>query len=482
MRHRIHLADEDSHFPNPRFYLVGIATKVAEETIVSASPHFSKEPLPSGAEKRKAEGLERTFRLLSWVKFRRSDYSHRWKMSAQKVFVSYCHEDSNWASEVLRFSDLLRENGVDSTIDQYSGYRSRDWALWGPQQVDMSDIVVCVGSPGFVERWARSSGSGVSDEGRAIRQKFSVNPESVVFVLLPGRGQADIPSDLRSWNYFSVLTLDSVGIQSVVARCTDQSLLPKPPIGSVPNLQNIRRSGAGSLESVSDQSSRDKIVAFVERIGDDATLGLNIERGVRLAIDIWNRSNADRPIRLQTFETSEEPGLTRLAAERLVTDKKVLGVVGPGFSRQMFEAMPIFQAALIPCVTPCATNSLLQLEGWSMFNRVIAHDTSLAPALVRLLEDYKAVAIIDDGSGYGHGLAAAVRAGRNRPLDISFSRMQIESNPLQVQNVLPQVSAVVYGGYFAEAAQVVRFLRESGFRGAFVTVTDASISSSLIWH
>ena len=86
----------------------------------------------------------------------------------------------------------------------------------------------------------------------------------------------------------------------------------------------------------------------------------------------------------------------------------MVAVIGPAFSGESAAADPIFESAGIPNVSASATNVKLAQNGWKFFHRVLAADDAQgkgdADYLVKTL-GLKTVAVIDDSSVYGEGLA-----------------------------------------------------------------------------
>jgi hypothetical protein len=155
-----------------------------------------------------------------------------------KVFVSYSHEDeeldSDWNRSVLTFAGLLHQSWIDVQFDQYDEYQlGRDWDLWGPQAIDTADVIVGIASPGYASGWKKATGSGVSDEARAIRAAMR-NGKRLLFVVLPGRSKAGIPADLQSQHYETVQSLDAAGIRGVLGCLMGKPQRVRPDRGTRP--------------------------------------------------------------------------------------------------------------------------------------------------------------------------------------------------------------------------------------------------------
>ena len=60
-----------------------------------------------------------------------------------RVFTSYSHDSHEHEARVLAFSDRLRNDGVDSLIDQYEG-PEEGWPFWMEAQISESGFVLIV--------------------------------------------------------------------------------------------------------------------------------------------------------------------------------------------------------------------------------------------------------------------------------------------------------------------------------------------------
>lgn len=117
-------------------------------------------------------------------------------------------------------------------------------------------------------------------------------------------------------------------------------------------------------------------------------------------------------------DDAADPKQATAAAQKLV-DVNVHGVVGHFTSGATLPASPIYNDAGIPQITPSSTNPKFTRQGFAGAFRLVADDTQQGGALGRFsVETLKArtVAVIDDRTAYGQGLAdefekAAVAAG-----------------------------------------------------------------------
>ena len=88
-------------------------------------------------------------------------------------------------------------------------------------------------------------------------------------------------------------------------------------------------------------------------------------------------------------------------------DSKVAGVVGHLNSGTTIPASKIYNDCGIPMVTGAATNPALTKPGYKTTFRIIANDDALGAALANDAKknNLKRVAVIDDRTAYGQGIA-----------------------------------------------------------------------------
>ena len=219
-----------------------------------------------------------------------------------------------------------------------------------------------------------------------------------------------------------------------------------------------------------------KIGFFGALTGADAQLGINIENGAKLAIQQYNASNPTVKVSLDPFDSQGDPAQANNGATKLINDK-VVAVIGPAFSGESAAADPIFESAQIPNVSASATNVKLAQNGWKFFHRVLADDSVQGPAdadyMVKTLGD-KNIAVIDDNSTYGKGLADAVRGqltsiGGKDVLDDHVDPKGADYGSTVNKIVASNAQGIFYGGYYDAAGRLVKQLRAAGYKGHFMS-------------
>jgi branched-chain amino acid transport system substrate-binding protein len=147
--------------------------------------------------------------------------------------------------------------------------------------------------------------------------------------------------------------------------------------------------------------------------GAVAQLGKDNENGARLAVEEINAKGLmiggqKVTLRLDGEDDASDPKTATQVAQKLVDDK-VVAVVGHMTSGTSIPASRIYNNAGITMITPSATNPALTEQGYKNVFRMVATDAQQGPALATYASKalkIKTVAIVDDSSAYGQGLAA----------------------------------------------------------------------------
>ncbi|HEY2926840.1 MAG TPA: branched-chain amino acid ABC transporter substrate-binding protein, partial [Albitalea sp.] len=146
--------------------------------------------------------------------------------------------------------------------------------------------------------------------------------------------------------------------------------------------------------------------------GAQAHYGKDNENGARMAVEELNAKGMTIGGKKAKFELVAEddaadPKQGTAAAQKLC-DAKVNGVVGHLNSGTTIPASKVYNDCGIPHVTPSATNPKLTQNGYKTTFRLLANDNALGAGLALYAFDalkLKKVAIIDDRSAYGQGVA-----------------------------------------------------------------------------
>lgn len=240
-------------------------------------------------------------------------------------------------------------------------------------------------------------------------------------------------------------------------------------------------SACGGTTGDGDSASGDKacdlkIGYFGPLTGDAANLGINIKNGAELAVNEYNAKNADCKVTLVSFDSQGDPSIAPGLAQKAVTDKKLVGIVGPAFSGESKAAGPIFAQAGLNTITASATNPGLSENGWKTFHRVLGNDATQGPAAAKYIKDIlKAdkVFVSDDTSEYGKGLADIVKKDLGSAVvatdQTAADGKQDDFSPTVTKAKASGATVFFYGGYYSNASKLVKQLKDGGFTGQFVS-------------
>lgn len=220
--------------------------------------------------------------------------------------------------------------------------------------------------------------------------------------------------------------------------------------------------------------------------GPVATYGKDFEAAVRLAVEEANKAGlkiGGEPARIELVSEDDaaDPKQAVSVATRLV-DMRVSGVVGHLTSGATIPASRIYSMAGIPQIAPAATNPAYTRQGYKTTFRVIGDDLQVGSALGRYMVEklgLKDVAVVDDRSAFGQGLADVVARSVVGAGGRVVAREFTNTTATDFKTILTTVKArkpqaIFYGGVNAQAGPLRRQMRELGLTIALV---GSSISS-----
>jgi branched-chain amino acid transport system substrate-binding protein len=210
--------------------------------------------------------------------------------------------------------------------------------------------------------------------------------------------------------------------------------------------------------------------------GPNAALGQNIIGGVNLALDQHNKANPDCQVEVKQFDTEGDPTKATGVAPSIVSDTSIVGLVGPAFSGETNATMDIFFQANLASLTPSATRVDLTTNGWTNFFRGLPNDGAQGPALANYLtasRGFTKICVVADNSDYGIGLAQILNDTLGDAADASCAG-QVKTGDKDFSaavNTIKSASpdAILYAGYYPEAAPFAKQLKDAGVTAVFVS-------------
>ena len=213
--------------------------------------------------------------------------------------------------------------------------------------------------------------------------------------------------------------------------------------------------------------------------GGIAHLGKDNENGARLAVEEANEAKTkidgkDVKFVLVAEDDQADPKVGATVAQKLV-DAKVAGVVGHLNSGTSIPASPIYSGAGIPVISGSATNPKLTEQGFKTQFRVVARDDQQGPAVANYLSANnkpKVVAVIDDATAYGEGIANEVEKALKAAKVNVLPREKGTDKTTDWKAILTKLrgrnpDAVFYGGMDATGGPLLKQGRELGIKAVF---------------
>ncbi|MBK1681648.1 branched-chain amino acid ABC transporter substrate-binding protein [Rhodocyclus tenuis] len=215
--------------------------------------------------------------------------------------------------------------------------------------------------------------------------------------------------------------------------------------------------------------------------GPQAHLGKDNENAARLAIEELNAKaleigGAKIKFELLAEDDQADPKQGTIVAQKLV-DAKVNGVIGHLNSGTTIPASKLYSDAGIPQISGSATNPKYTQQGFATTFRVMANDVQQGHALGEFAAQAikaKTVAIIDDRTAYGQGLAdefeKAVLANGGKVVTREFTTdkaTDFAAILTKIKSKRPDV--VFYGGMDAQGGPMVKQLKSLGLKAKFLT-------------
>ena len=208
--------------------------------------------------------------------------------------------------------------------------------------------------------------------------------------------------------------------------------------------------------------------------GGIAHLGKDNENGARLALDEANAKGITIDGKKIKFELIAEddqadPKVGTTVAQKLV-DAKVAGVVGHLNSGVTIPASVIYNQAGIPVISGSATNPKLTEQGNKATFRTVGRDDQQGPAVAAYLANThkpKVVAIVDDATAYGEGVANEVEKTLTAAGITVLPREKGTDKTTDWKAVLTKLKgkkpdAIFYGGMDATGGPLIKQGKELG--------------------
>jgi branched-chain amino acid transport system substrate-binding protein len=213
------------------------------------------------------------------------------------------------------------------------------------------------------------------------------------------------------------------------------------------------------------------IAAAGPMTGGQATFGRQMRNGAEQAVADINAAGGvlGRKLKLTIGDDACDPKQARSVAEKL-SEAQVAVVIGHYCSSSSIPASDAYLDGNILQITPASTNPLFTERGmWNTFRVCGRDDQQGGFAAAYLAKNFKGknIAIINDKTTYGKGLADEVKKALNaggvkEKLNESYNQGDKDFTALVSKLKLNGIDIVYDGGYHQEAGLIVRQMRDQG--------------------
>jgi branched-chain amino acid transport system substrate-binding protein len=215
--------------------------------------------------------------------------------------------------------------------------------------------------------------------------------------------------------------------------------------------------------------------------GGIAHLGKDNENGARLAVEEINAAGGlkvgDKTYKFELVAEDDkaDPKEGTLAAQKIV-DSGAVAIVGHLNSGTTIPASKIYADANVTQISPSATNPKYTEQGFKTAFRVVANDNQQGAVLANYAAETlkaKTIAIIDDRTAYGQGLADVVeKVAKEKGLKV-VGREFTNDKATDFNAILTKIrgakpDVVMYGGMDATAGPMAKQMKQLGIKSTFL--------------
>ncbi|WP_443055206.1 branched-chain amino acid ABC transporter substrate-binding protein [Streptomyces sp. NBC_00704] len=249
---------------------------------------------------------------------------------------------------------------------------------------------------------------------------------------------------------------------------------------------SLTLTACGSRDDDGKSSSGDKTTVVIgvdaPLTGDLSALGLGIQNSADLAVKTANKKGYVKGVefKIEALDDQAQPSVGQQNAQKFISDKDVLGVVGPLNSSVSQQMQKPFSDAGLTQVSPANTGTeLTQGDGWKTGNSVRPFKTFFRTATTDEIQgafaaEYlytkagkKKVYLIDDQKTYGAGLAASFKANFTKLGGKIVGSDHVNPDDRDFNAVVAKIKktgaeALYYGGEYPAAAPLSQQLKDSG--------------------
>lgn len=258
---------------------------------------------------------------------------------------------------------------------------------------------------------------------------------------------------MKTWKKFTSAALAAMVFASLAAGC----------------------GGEKKKEAAAD-SNEIVVGASFELTGNVANYGKSTLSGLKMAVEEINKVGGinGKKLRVVESDNKSEPSEAGNAVTKLVTQDKVVAVVGPATSGCVAASTPITTSNKIPLIAPCATAPNITVDNGKV-KEFVFRACFIDPFQGRVMAEFadknlkvKNIAILYDASSdYSKGLADVFAKTLESKGGKVVAKEAFLAKDLDFKSALTKIKgsnpeAIYIPGYYEEVAKIIKQTRELG--------------------
>lgn len=221
--------------------------------------------------------------------------------------------------------------------------------------------------------------------------------------------------------------------------------------------------------------------------GSNAAFGTQLKVGADLAVADINAAGGVLGKKLDEVAIDDacDPKTAVSAANQLVTDGVVM-VDGHFCSASSIPASKVYSDAGILEISPASTNPKYTDDGSAFTFRTCGRDDQQGAVAAEYIKKHfptAKIAVLDDNSTYGKGIADQVRMNLDKlhvpvAYNTSYTAGDKDYSALISRMKQAGITLVYIGGYYADSGLIIRQGADQGFKPQYMS-EDAAVTSAL---
>jgi len=219
--------------------------------------------------------------------------------------------------------------------------------------------------------------------------------------------------------------------------------------------------------------------------GDYAAYGVNMKKGVDLAIDALNKKGGTT-YKAEAVDDRADAREGVLIAQRYCSDQAVDIVMGYSISSIALAAMPIYNDCKLPVLASAVTNPALSNSS-PYFHRNVLTDAVQGSMMGSYAADklgLKKIYVLHQQDDYGIGVAkafsdAAVKQGATIIGTDAYMLGDKDFRTMLTKVRAAKPEAIFVGGFYTETAAIAKQARQLGVKVQFLS-TDGALNETLM--